>query len=120
MLRGRRREQVLDERDVSAEDLRQVRVGLGEFDEKLGELDPSQSLSAVLPRDAEASETGERERLHLSPGESPLAFPLQHPTGDAGEERSDGADRVCVRHQVYSEIGCSSPLSTQAPTSSFL
>jgi hypothetical protein len=90
----------LDEAEVPAEQLRQVRVGLGEPDEQAEELRDRRAEPAVLPWHTELAEAGIPQPLDLLERQPPVGLALDRAGSDPGEHRREPLDQLLVRERT--------------------
>ncbi|MCY1233393.1 hypothetical protein D9M72_459330 [compost metagenome] len=90
-------EAVFDEGEVTAQGLRDVRVGLGQLDQQLDQLGQRGSGATVLPGYTHGAETGLLEPADGLVGQAAGALALQCALGDAGEDRTEaGGERLVI------------------------
>ncbi|MEB3371410.1 hypothetical protein R4I43_28800 [Saccharopolyspora sp. S2-29] len=82
------------EHDVRAQQLREVRVGLAQFHQQPEQLVQRQPGTAALLGQPQRADAGCAQPPHLLEGQPALPVSTGSGLGDAGEQRSEGGDRV--------------------------
>jgi len=94
------RQQPLDEAEVRAQDLRQVGVGLAQFDEQVVELLHRAAQAAVLERHAQRAEALGVEPGHGFVGEFAVGLALGGALGDALEDGAEAGSELLERRRL--------------------
>ena len=87
---------VFDKGKVTAQRLRQIGIGFGQFDQQLKQLGQGSAGATVLHRHAHGAKTGFLQPLHLFKGQAAALLALQCTGGDASKDRPEALGQGLV------------------------